>query len=155
MHRMAHDAAHLLWTCRESGTVIDALPAALRPGDTAAAHAIQAALPAVADRPVVGWKIAATSAAGQAHIQVDGPLPGRILDAFVQPTGATFSLFGNRMRVVVWSSPSSPSAWAPPCHRARPLARRARCRQPSSRSTPSSKCPIRASRTLPGPARPN
>ena len=101
MHRMAHDAVRLLWTCRESGTVIDALPAALRPGDTVAAHAIQAALPAVADRPVVGWKIAATSAAGQAHIQVDGPLPGRILDCFVQPIGATsMSLFGNRMRVV-------------------------------------------------------
>jgi 2-keto-4-pentenoate hydratase len=100
MHLMAHDAARLLWTCRESGTVIDALPDALRPHDTAAAHAIQSALPAVAGRPIVGWKIAATSAAGQAHIQVDGPLPGRILDAFVQPIGATLSLFGSRMRVV-------------------------------------------------------
>lgn len=100
MDRIAHDAASLLWTCRQAGTVIDALPAALRPRDSHAAHAIQAALPAVADRPVVGWKIAATSAAGQAHIQVDGPLPGRILDGFVQPIGATVSLFGNRMRVV-------------------------------------------------------
>jgi 2-keto-4-pentenoate hydratase len=100
MHRNAHDAARLLWTCRQSGTVIDALPAALRPRDTIAGHAIQAALPAVADRPVVGWKIAATSAAGQAHIQVDGPLPGRILDGFVLPMGAVLSLAGNRMRVV-------------------------------------------------------
>ena len=100
MPRIAHAAAHLLWTCRESGTVIDALPPALRPNDTMAGHAIQAALPAVADRSVVGWKIAATSAAGQAHIQVDGPLPGRILDTFVHPIGATISLAGNRMRVV-------------------------------------------------------
>lgn len=100
MHLNAHDAARLLWTCRQSGTVIDALPGALRPADTLAGHAIQAALPDVADRPVVGWKIAATSAAGQAHIQVDAPLPGRILDAFVQPMGATWSLAGNRMRVV-------------------------------------------------------
>jgi 2-keto-4-pentenoate hydratase len=100
MNHSAHDAAHLLWTCRQSGTVIDALPSALRPGDIFAGHAIQAALPAVADRPVVGWKIAATSAAGQAHIQVDGPLAGRILDCFVQPIGATLSLTGNRMRVV-------------------------------------------------------
>lgn len=100
MHRNAHDAARLLWTCRQSGTVIDALPAALRPRDTITGHAIQAALPDVADRPVVGWKIAATSAAGQAHIQVDGPLPGRILDHFVQPIGSTLSLAGNRMRVV-------------------------------------------------------
>lgn len=93
-------AAQLLWTCRQAGTVIDALPAALRPRDSAAGHAIQAALPAVAGRPVVGWKIAATSAAGQAHIQVDGPLAGRILDSFVQPMGASLSLAGNRMRVV-------------------------------------------------------
>ncbi len=100
MHSNAHDAARLLWTCRQSGTVIDALPAALRPHDALAGHAIQAALTAVAERPVVGWKIAATSAAGQAHIQADGPLAGRILDSFVHPIGATLSLAGNRMRVV-------------------------------------------------------
>lgn len=100
MHPNAHDAARLLWTCRQAGTVIDALPAAMRPCDAAAGHAIQAALPAVAGRPVVGWKIAATSAAGQAHIGVEGPLAGRILDAFVHPIGATLSLAGNRMRVV-------------------------------------------------------
>jgi 2-keto-4-pentenoate hydratase len=100
MDRIACEAASLLWTCRQSGTVIDALPDALRPRDVASALAIQAALPEAAGRPVVGWKIAATSAAGQAHIQVDGPLPGRILDVFVQPIGVTLSLFGNRMRVV-------------------------------------------------------
>lgn len=100
MSRSARDAAHLLWTCRQSGTVVDALPPALRPADAAAGHAVQAALPEVAGHPVVGWKIAATSAAGQAHIQVDGPLPGRILDSFVHPMGATLSLAGNRMRVV-------------------------------------------------------
>ena len=100
MHRIAHDAARLLWNCRQSGTVIDALPDEIRPRDAIAGHAIQAALAAVADRPVVGWKIAATSAAGQAHIHVDGPLTGRILDTFVRPIGATLSLAGNRMRVV-------------------------------------------------------
>lgn len=96
----AHDAARLLWTCRQAGTVIDALPEALRPHDPRAGHAIQAKLPAVAGQGVVGWKIAATSAAGQAHIQVDGPLPGRILESFVHPMGSKLSLFGNRMRVV-------------------------------------------------------
>ena len=100
MNQSAHDAARMLWTCRQSGSVIDALPAALRPLDPRAGHAIQAALPAVADQAVIGWKIAATSAAGQAHIQVDGPLAGRILDSFVHPIGATLPLAGNRMRVV-------------------------------------------------------
>lgn len=93
-------AARLLWNCHEAGTVVEALPAEMRPHDVAAAHAIQAALPTVAGGVVVGWKIAATSAAGQAHIQVDGPLPGRILDRFVHPVGARLSLAGNRMRVV-------------------------------------------------------
>ncbi len=100
MNPSAHDAARLLWNCRQSGAAIDALPATLRPLDAAAGHAIQAALPAVSGQPVVGWKIAATSAAGQAHIQVDGPLAGRILQGFVHPIGATLSLAGNRMRVV-------------------------------------------------------
>ncbi len=100
MQGIAYTAARLLWRCRETGTVIDALPTALRPNDDRAAHEIQAALPTVADRSVVGWKIAATSAAGQAHIHVDCPLPGRILDSFVQPVGTRLSLVGNRMRVV-------------------------------------------------------
>lgn len=96
----AQEAADLLWTCRQQGTVIDALPPALRPGDAATGHAIQAALPGVAQQAVTGWKIAATSDAGQAHIGVDGPLAGRILSSFVHPVGATLSLAGNRMRVV-------------------------------------------------------
>ena len=100
MQHPAQEAARLLWNCRVSGTVIEALPEALRPRDAVAGHAVQAALPGVAGQRVVGWKIAATSAAGQAHIQVDGPLPGRILEDFVHPMGATLTLAGNRMRVV-------------------------------------------------------
>jgi len=94
------EAARLLWAARQQGKVIDALPEPLRPSTEAEGHAIQAALPAVAQDAVVGWKIAATSAAGQAHIQVDGPLAGRILSGFVHPMGSTLSLQGNRMRVV-------------------------------------------------------
>ena len=100
MQHPAQEAARLLWNCRVSGTAIEALPEALRPRDAAAGHAVQAALPGVAGQRVVGWKIAATSAAGQAHIQVDGPLPGRILEDFIHTMGATLTLAGNRMRVV-------------------------------------------------------
>jgi 2-keto-4-pentenoate hydratase len=94
------DAATLLWHHRRTGTPLDDLPGALRPIDADAGHAIQAAWPAASGLPVVGWKIAATSAAGQAHINVGGPLPGRILSDFVHSDGATVSLAGNRMRVV-------------------------------------------------------
>jgi 2-keto-4-pentenoate hydratase len=93
------DAAALLWQHRRAGTKLDALPGALRPADAAAGQAIQARLPAVAGDGVAGWKIAATSSAGQAHIGVSGPLAGCILARCVLGDGAVFSLAGNGMRV--------------------------------------------------------
>lgn len=92
-------AARLLWQHRRAGTKIDALPTAWRPADAAAGHAIQACLPAVAGSGVAGWKIAATSTAGQAHIGVAGPLAGALLASSVAGDGASFSLAGNGMRV--------------------------------------------------------
>lgn len=92
-------AARLLWRYRETGQALDALPAALRPSDRATGHAIQARLPEVTGRGVVGWKIAATSAAGQAHIGVSGPLAGRVLQGLVHGDGDTVSLGGNLMCV--------------------------------------------------------
>lgn len=84
-----HTAARLRWTCHTSGTVTDALPPAPRPNDPATGLAIQASLPEVAGQAVIGRKIAATSAGRQAHIQVDGPLAGRILGSFVDPVATT------------------------------------------------------------------
>ena len=46
-----------------------------------------------------GWKIAATSEAGQKHINVAGPLAGRIFAERVVPDGGTASMAGNEMRV--------------------------------------------------------
>lgn len=91
-------AARLLWQHWSAGTALDALPAGLRPTTRAEGHAIQACLPQAAGQGVVGWKIAATSSAGQAHIGVSGPLAGRILASEVKRDGATVSLHGNRMR---------------------------------------------------------
>jgi 2-keto-4-pentenoate hydratase len=48
---------------------------------------------------VAGWKIAATSLAGQRHIGVDGPLAGRLLSGRLVTPGAAFDLSGNAMRV--------------------------------------------------------
>lgn len=59
----------------------------------------QAHLPAVSGRQVIGWKIAATSRNGQAHINVSGPLAGRLLSGQVFKSGATVPSAGNRMRV--------------------------------------------------------
>ena len=95
----AADAASLLrshWTAR---TRTAAIPAACRPVDRAEGYAVQAALAAAFGEPVVAWKIAATSAAGQAHIGVDGPLAGRYLRDRVLGPGASVPLDGNTMRV--------------------------------------------------------
>lgn len=100
MTNPAREAAQLLWQHRCAGTTITHLPDALRPLRADDGLAVQDAWPAVSGQAVVGWKIAATSAAGQAHINVGGPLPGRILARLVHPVGEAVSLAGNRMRVV-------------------------------------------------------
>jgi 2-keto-4-pentenoate hydratase len=95
----AVEAARLIWSCWRAGETLDALPDACRPRTAAEGYAAQAQLPAVSGRETLGWKLAATSAVGQAHIQVSGPLAGRLLSGQVFADGAELSLFGNRMRV--------------------------------------------------------
>lgn len=97
--RRAADAAHLIWSLWRAGETLDALPSACRPETASEGYAVQAQLPIVAGREVIGWKIAATSLAGQAHIRVSGPLAGRLLAGQVFGNGAALSLAGNRMRV--------------------------------------------------------
>ncbi|GAN77433.1 2-keto-4-pentenoate hydratase [Acidisphaera rubrifaciens] len=99
MNDPAQAAADLLWEHWQAGTRIDALPPALRPRDRAQGYAIQARQEARDDAPLFGWKIAATSAAGQAHIGVDGPLAGRILRERVLRPGARIILGTTAMRV--------------------------------------------------------
>lgn len=91
--------ARLLWQHWQAGTTLHALPPPVRPVTRAEGYAIQAHLPAVARQALAGWKIAATSPAGQAHIGVDGPMAGRLLSEGVHPDGSMLSLAGNRMRV--------------------------------------------------------
>ena len=95
----ARQAARLIWDHWSSGTVIDALPLDCRPTTPQEGYAVQAMLPSLSQRRVLGWKIAATSSVGQAHINVTEPLPGRLLEGQVYPPGATIPSQGNRMRV--------------------------------------------------------
>jgi 2-keto-4-pentenoate hydratase len=92
-------AAELLYDLWMSGERIDALPASLRPSTRAEGYAIQAQIERCSGSRLFGWKVAATSAAGQAHIQVDGPLAGRILAQRVIVDGEPCALDRNRMRV--------------------------------------------------------
>ena len=80
-------AADALWALWQQGTSIPALPEEVRPTTRAQGYAIQASLEARTPAPIFGWKIAATSKAGQAHIAVDGPLAGRLLRERVGASG--------------------------------------------------------------------
>jgi 2-keto-4-pentenoate hydratase len=82
-----------------AGTKLANLEASQRPSNRAEGYAIQAVLENYSAAGLFGWKIAATSEAGQKHINVDGPMAGRILPDTVIPDGGTASMTGNEMRV--------------------------------------------------------
>jgi 2-keto-4-pentenoate hydratase len=89
----------VIWDAWQAGDRIVALPDALQPSTRVDGYRIQACLEAKSAHPLFGWKIAATSAAGQAHIGVDQPLAGRLLAEMVVPEGSELTLAGNAMRV--------------------------------------------------------
>ncbi len=92
-------AADCIWDHWRAGTVLTALPDSARPQNRRDGYAAQSLLAMKATRGLIGWKIAATSAAGQAHINVDGPMAGRLFGERTFPSGTTLSLRPNRMRV--------------------------------------------------------
>ena len=82
-----------------AGTKFGSLEDQLRPRDRAEGYAIQAGIESTSAAKLFGWKIAATSEAGQKHINVSGPMAGRILSETVISDGGTASMAGNEMRV--------------------------------------------------------
>ncbi len=92
-------AAAILWQHWQQCTRLDELPAHCRPRTRAEGYAIQGEVAKMSGQAIVGWKIAATSAAGQQHIRVDGPLAGCLLAARALGGGARISLAGNHMKV--------------------------------------------------------
>ncbi len=92
-------AAAILWRHWQQSTRLNELPAYCRPASRADAYAIQAELAKQSGQSAIGWKIAATSKAGQQHIQVDGPIAGCLLSHRSLAGGARISLAGNNMKV--------------------------------------------------------
>ena len=92
-------AAAILWQNWQQRTRIDVLPPDCRPADRVAGYSAQREIVRCSGQPVVGWKIAATSAAGQKHIGVDAPLAGPLLANRVLDNGAPIPLDGNIMKV--------------------------------------------------------
>ncbi len=80
------------------GQHLQDLPEDCRPNTRTEGYAVQSHWPALLGK-VGGWKLAATSVAGQDHIGVSGPLAGPVFASRVRVGDATVSLTGNRMRV--------------------------------------------------------
>ena len=92
-------AGAILWQNWQQRTCIDQLPPDCRPANRAEGYSAQKEVIRCSGQNVVGWKIAATSPAGQKHIGVDGPLAGPLLANRVIEDGATVPLDGNIMMV--------------------------------------------------------
>lgn len=92
-------AAAILWQSWSRQTRLHALPDDCRPQGRADGYRIQAEIQRISGHSLAGWKIAATSAAGQAHIGVDGPLAGRLLSGRVLDSTRSVPLDGNIMCV--------------------------------------------------------
>jgi 2-keto-4-pentenoate hydratase len=92
-------ASRVLHRHWRAGTKLAGLDPALRPRDRREAYAIQAEIERTSAEKLFGWKIAATSEAGQKHINVPGPMAGRILAETVIADGGTASMAGNEMAV--------------------------------------------------------
>ena len=79
---------------------LPSLDASHRPQNRAEGYSVQQALFEATQDSSYGWKIAATSQAGQKHIGVSGPLAGRLLNSRRLSPGAQVNLQGNLMRVM-------------------------------------------------------
>lgn len=94
-----HRAAEALLTLWQQRGRCNGLPPEIRPRDRKEAYAVQQTLTSLQSHALFGWKIAATSAAGQAHIGVDGPLAGSLYADRVLQAGSEVTLQNNLMRV--------------------------------------------------------
>jgi 2-keto-4-pentenoate hydratase len=93
-------AAKTIWKAWSTRKQIEALPVECRPTTRAEGYRVQEQVALLSAQKTFGWKIAATSKAGQKHIGVDGPLAGRLLEKRVFMSGADVSLDNNIMNVV-------------------------------------------------------
>lgn len=98
------EATQLIWANFRESTQLNAPPESCRPASRADGYTVQAEVARLSGQPCVGWKIAATSLAGQRHINVDEPLAGRLLVDRVFAAGTeaanSIDLEGNLLRVV-------------------------------------------------------
>jgi len=79
---------------------LEGLAPGCRPTSRTEAYQTQRALFEATGEPALGWKIAATSQAGQQHIGVSGPLAGRLSASRCLADNSELSLTNNYMSVI-------------------------------------------------------
>ena len=92
-------AHEFLYRLDQEGRRCENLPGDLAPHSREQAYKMQALFEKHSDHALYGWKIAATSIAGQRHIGVDGPLAGRYIAERVVQSGGKVPFAHNHMRV--------------------------------------------------------
>ena len=91
-----HKAAEVLINAQNRGDRISLLPSSLRPVDLIEGYRIQDI--ATAGNDIAGWKIAATSQAGQNHIGIDHPIAGQLGNSCILNSGDTAVMTRNLMQ---------------------------------------------------------
>ena len=89
----------LIWDSWNNGRVISKISNHALPQTRQEAYAIQSDYCSKSKYPCFGWKIAATSAAGQGHIGVTSPIAGRLLKERVFSPNSSLLFGSNRMAV--------------------------------------------------------
>jgi len=95
----AEQAARIIWNAWQANDRVDGLPADCRPASREEGYKVQSEVARLSGQALFGWKIAATSPAGQKHIGVDGPLAGRLLENRAFRSGANVPMVNNLMKV--------------------------------------------------------
>jgi 2-keto-4-pentenoate hydratase len=92
-------ASKILHDLHQAGKRLDHLPDDCAPRSRNDGYCMQALIEQRSAAPLVAWKIAATSLAGQKHIGVDGPLAGRYIAERVVKPGGSIAFGNNHMKV--------------------------------------------------------
>ena len=99
MSEIPRKSAATLWALGTAGETVEALPEDCRPQSEEQGREAQLCYPELSGDSIGGWKIAATSAGGQKHIGVSGPLEGPYLSSHIFEPDAVLSMAGNHMAV--------------------------------------------------------
>ena len=92
-------ASSLIWEAWQNGHALKNFPEELEPSNRLEAYQIQMEYAGFSSKPIFGWKIAATSEAGQKHIGVSVPIAGLLLRENIYTSGSKLIFKNNRMAV--------------------------------------------------------